>query len=272
MHACLPIHTGAKFSLFNDLMKSNLFFISGKGPTVDRTARSINFEEFARYWNSRINEILGSNGTSLKKNQQVYYKLPEQLERHHKVWVHAWAEKATVVSNADRLKPVADLLSSESRKASLPAAVEYSDIVPETLGTEKKGKQYRTLTLLIPQNGSLHHNLIQHQCQFQPRNTSHTAHTNPPHGSSDIMINNLLTSLPLPFRPSLMPGSSESLKSHGGGSMNFTGFKKGRQQKKRCRACVEASCSLMNTCKGSGKATLCICNHPKPTRSRSKYV
>ncbi len=252
-------------------MKSNLFFISVKGPTVDRTAWSINFEEFARYWNSRINEILGSNGTSLKKNQQVYYKLPEQLERHHKVWVHAWAEKATVVSNADRLKPVADLLSSESRKASLPAAVEYSDIVPETLERKRKASNIDS-HIAYPSKRFTPSQSDSTSMPIPASQHSHTAHTNPPHGSSDIMINNLLTSLPLPFRPSLMPGSSESLKSHGGGSMNFTGFKKGRQQKKRCRACVEASCSLMNTCKGSGKATLCICNHLKPTCSRSKYV
>jgi len=88
-HAVIPIHTAEEYTLFTNLMDSgNWFKPSTHMPVAGKTSQTINFNAMAKRWN----EIVHEHATTYVGNLQspnVFYKLPELLERHHKLGLEA---------------------------------------------------------------------------------------------------------------------------------------------------------------------------------------
>ncbi|KAG6877503.1 hypothetical protein C0992_009828 [Termitomyces sp. T32_za158] len=139
VHAVVPIHTSAEYQLYNELLATNAFNIqSSRGPTAARTAKSINFEKLAFRWNQVVHE---------RPDDKIYYKIPQQLERHHKIWAAYRAEKATLLNSAQARKNITDLLNDPARQSRvLPAlTLPKHPVKPdETLSpphSQSKGKE-----------------------------------------------------------------------------------------------------------------------------------
>ncbi|KAF5382657.1 hypothetical protein D9615_003030 [Tricholomella constricta] len=115
-HAVVPIHTSAEYKLFNELLATDEFSVQSlRAPVANQTAKSINFEKFALRWNQVVHERPGV---------QLFYKIPQQLERHHKVWAAYRAEKATLSNSAQERKEITSILDDPGRRSRvLPALV-----------------------------------------------------------------------------------------------------------------------------------------------------
>ncbi len=118
LHAVLPIHTRAEFLLFTELMESNKFFTQSGSKRANGLGQIVNFEAMARHWNGLVHTCPEASAIQ----DQIFYKLPEQLERHYKTWSHYRAEKATMTSNSASFKALSAILKDTARISDLPDA------------------------------------------------------------------------------------------------------------------------------------------------------
>lgn len=74
--------------------------------------KNINFKALAQFWN---NEVDTQDRTVTDVNQRLYYKLPGQLELHHKKTILWKSERSTLFmgENAIALKAFNDLITSD---------------------------------------------------------------------------------------------------------------------------------------------------------------
>ena len=61
-----------------------------------------------------MHELVLDNGEHERK---LFYKLPEQLERHYKKWLQARGQRATLVNTTHMRSPATSLLSNPNRHA-----------------------------------------------------------------------------------------------------------------------------------------------------------
>jgi hypothetical protein len=114
MHAVVPIHTTGEYNLFNHLLESGLYFvISNKTPVVANTARLVDFNKLTIKWNDTVDERAAMIPNQTKADK-IYYKLPEQLEHHHKLWVHARGTRATLVNTTKVRSGITRILSDSA--------------------------------------------------------------------------------------------------------------------------------------------------------------
>ena len=92
-HAVLPIHTNGEFKLFNDLIRSERFYKKDQRRVAAKVSQSVDFIAFAKEWTIHVHQAVAENQD---KNNWIYYKLPEQLEKHHQAWVKTQGENATL--------------------------------------------------------------------------------------------------------------------------------------------------------------------------------
>jgi len=122
-HALLSVHNEDEYGLFNNLMDSgNWFKPSTHMPMAGKTSQTINFNSLAKRWN----EIVHERATASVGNQSpnIFYKLPELLERHHKLWLEARGRRATLAITTEQRKPVTTILTNPNRRSHvLPAII-----------------------------------------------------------------------------------------------------------------------------------------------------
>jgi hypothetical protein len=57
-------------------------------PIAEKTAQTVNFHNLTNRWNEIVHEHAAVPVGNLKSHS-IFYKLPEQLEHHHKLWLEA---------------------------------------------------------------------------------------------------------------------------------------------------------------------------------------
>jgi hypothetical protein len=93
-HAVVPVHTKPEFELFRQLIESQGFYYSlSKQPAVASASKAIDFTRLAQAWTAKVHELVLDNGEHERK---LFYKLPEQLERHYKKWLQAVVNELTL--------------------------------------------------------------------------------------------------------------------------------------------------------------------------------
>ncbi|KAK7448771.1 hypothetical protein VKT23_013502 [Stygiomarasmius scandens] len=136
LHAITPVHTPTEFKFFRELISTGKYHknLSTPSPLPTQTAKSVNFITLTQDWNA---EVVRRNG------EQIFYKIPEQLEHHHKVWTESRNQKATLYMNENILSPAKKMLSAPDRYAFvLPATeVQSSQIESRDLETGSKGNK-----------------------------------------------------------------------------------------------------------------------------------
>ena len=95
----------------------------------------------AQEWTLKVHEAAGENRD---KTQRIYYKLPEQLERHHKSWVQRRGENATLSMTTHMRSPITNILNNPSRQAQVLPAIQFPNPLPTKKSMpslKQKGKQ-----------------------------------------------------------------------------------------------------------------------------------
>ena len=135
-HAVVPIHTNGEFKLFNDLMRSERFYKKDRKRVAAKVSQSVDFTAFAKEWTIHVHLAAAENWD---KNNQIYYKLPEQLEKHHQAWVKTQGENATLSNTEKMREKFTKIVTSTSRQAIVLPAIKFPK---KNLGAQKnKGKE-----------------------------------------------------------------------------------------------------------------------------------
>jgi hypothetical protein len=73
--------------------------------SLNQSYRSIDFDLFAQFWNS---EVAKQDHVETDSNKWIYYKVPQQLEKHYKKMVGWKATRSMVMmsSNTAALEPM----------------------------------------------------------------------------------------------------------------------------------------------------------------------
>ncbi|KAJ7664030.1 hypothetical protein DFH06DRAFT_1394036 [Mycena polygramma] len=91
--ALTPIHTNEEYALYNSAARPGGQFGNSSGPP--------NFKEMAKWWSTRVN------------GKTIFYKLPEQLQAHHKVWSGVRDEMTTMHKTAPQRQEFTELIRSD---------------------------------------------------------------------------------------------------------------------------------------------------------------
>lgn len=137
-HAVAPIHTSTEFQLFRELMQSGKFSIhSTRAPAAQHTNVAVNFDALALHWNQTVHARALSDDLRLAP---IFYKIPEQLERHHKVWAAYRGEQATLSLSSAQRQPITSILEHPSRRASVLPSLSLPNPLARSTSQLQKGK------------------------------------------------------------------------------------------------------------------------------------
>lgn len=123
--AVVPVHTRCEFAFFSENITS---FIPQKTSTSpDKVHKVTKYEDFARFWNRRV---AAQSAAELAAEKRLYFKLPEQLERHHKKSLQWKTTRAALNlgDNVTALEPIHELLRDPTRKATVLPAIMHEPV------------------------------------------------------------------------------------------------------------------------------------------------
>ncbi|KAF8188823.1 hypothetical protein K438DRAFT_965215 [Mycena galopus ATCC 62051] len=195
-------------------------------------------------------------------NQRIYYKIPQQLERHHKKTLQWTTTQAALMdgANAEALKPWMDMSSGPLRtRASVLPAVELDESV-FFKGIDTSS--FNPMALQV-HNG---HNESQSDAIFKEINPWH----DPEDPDTEMTLvteraggQSSNTASTQNFAQSILTFSTVNTAAIGLPSTSALGVYQPSQPlpagkpKKRCVVCVYFNCRRRNSCAGSGGRELC---------------
>ncbi|KAJ7067559.1 hypothetical protein C8F01DRAFT_1247920 [Mycena amicta] len=216
---------------------------------------------FAVFWNRQVR---AQPASILKANERIYFKLPEQLLRHHKKSLQWKASRATLNlgSNAEALEPINRILNDSNRTAIILPALEFDPVQvdfhndaavgvslesfnPMALRSERvaariaETEQQVSLTPIIPARRQASPPTVPSSSTIGPFSSQH--------GPTQHFVHQTTLSIHL-----TNSGTYNALESARPKKKITT-----EKGKKRCGLCVLAGCSSANTCPGSGARRLC---------------
>jgi hypothetical protein len=92
--ALVPIHTNEEYALFNKAVRPGGKFAASNGPP--------DFKEMAKWWSGKVN------------GKKIFFKIPEHLQNHYKVWNAARDEMTTTHMTAEARKGFTDVVKSDA--------------------------------------------------------------------------------------------------------------------------------------------------------------
>lgn len=121
LYAFIPVHTHKEYITFKIIIGDQRFRKTGKSvhPPHEHW-KSTDFIKMARSWNEMVH--LQSRAVT-DSNQRLYYKLPQQLEAHHKKTLLWNSERATLASGGN-------FTARKALVAILEAPDDYADVLP----------------------------------------------------------------------------------------------------------------------------------------------
>ncbi|KAJ3710654.1 hypothetical protein C8R42DRAFT_729099 [Lentinula raphanica] len=297
LHAVTPVHTYAEYVKFKSCINDRQFRRRAiKQYPPHEAYKLIDFEKLAIYWNSEVEK---QDRTESDSNKRLYYKLPTQLERHHKRTIAWKSERSTVMmgSNMMALAPFRDLLTAEdgnNAAMTIPARPLPETIVPPGASdhsyneddfyqidapTDAPETSFTTSAAASNISQATTNTIADDNDDETPDDDQHVSplvavHGNTlgqgPHSSSlehvdqhhsmDIDVDNHTNAPPLQ-QAQLMFASS----SHASPPINLQSVQRGA----RCAVCVKALCPRRFECDGRGRREFCKCGHPKLLRGES---
>ncbi|KAF9037406.1 hypothetical protein BDZ89DRAFT_1011046 [Hymenopellis radicata] len=121
LHPVLPVSTHAEYRKFKELINDPIFQRGHANHPPHEAYKNIDFKLLAQSWNDKVNN---QDRTIAETSRRLYYKLPAQLELHHKktiLWKSEWST-LFMGENAIALKAFTDLIASDDNSTStLPA-------------------------------------------------------------------------------------------------------------------------------------------------------
>ncbi|CAK5275411.1 unnamed protein product [Mycena citricolor] len=123
LYPVLPVHTFAEFTIFKAHVDNLSFRKSSQTHLGHERWKNVDFDKFAAFWNKMVS---GQSRTVTDTNQRLYYKIPPQLEAHHKRVIARSSELATLASggNFAARQPFLNMLANTARMDA-PAAIRF---------------------------------------------------------------------------------------------------------------------------------------------------
>src|SRR6266436_6933038 len=184
----------------------------------------VNFEKLTVKWNEIVNEW-----AAMIPNQpiatRIYYKLPVQLEHHHKLWVQSRGTHATLINTASARSAITRILTDPTHVSHVLPAMTFA---PETVNmsapaAKGKEKAVAPLKVAIP--------LFKIASSASPM--------------SDIHMSDTIST---PTQPTAGPSHLTVPK---------------KRAERHCVPCKENKCSKTANCAGRGGRSLSKClDHP----------
>ncbi|KAG7093302.1 hypothetical protein E1B28_006984 [Marasmius oreades] len=275
VYPVLPVHTHAEYKEFKRLVVVAFEAIRTNRSSAppSQAWKNINFIQFAKIWNSKVD---AQDPTVTDPNQRLYYKLPEQLLRHHKKLLEWQASRATISlgSNAIMIQGHIDhLLDPERVSRVLPAIpLEDSDKSPDPTTDGIRGLDLTSFDpMALLQHDTDGNNYYDAEFStIEGRESPVIISAN--HDGPD-MQDHLPATSQLPRTTMASVQSTLSFIVAPPGSSGSSVIEKPRlensgEQKKRereCMVCRAHNCPRVATCKGKGGRDLCykgVCKHP----------
>ncbi|KIK58696.1 hypothetical protein GYMLUDRAFT_245792 [Collybiopsis luxurians FD-317 M1] len=283
----VPVHTHVEFTEFKRLIGLNLEKIqNGRSKFSGSHAwKGINYIEFARLWNALTD---AQDPTVTDPNLRLYYKLPEQLLRHHKKVLEWQASQATMLdgANAVMVQEHLEHIRDPEQLADILPAVPLEDLSsqpdPTTGGIRGLDLTSFNAMALIEHDAEGH---CYADAQFDhitdsplSANTQSISPANSPISVPDeAPPANSVTSPPsvpatahlqmtLSFTVSLTSATGGMNKPHSKRQQASDSDSGSRKRRKECAVCYAHECPRAAICTGKGNRENCykgVCNHPR---------
>ncbi|KAJ7195718.1 hypothetical protein B0H12DRAFT_1169101 [Mycena haematopus] len=255
----IPVHTVAEYRFFKEHVGA-FPVASARDMSPELAWKTTNYVAFALFWNR---QVMMQSPQILEADRRLYFKLPEQLLRHHKKTLQWKSSRATLYmgSNTESLTPIQELLGDANRLAivlpAIPLEPEQVNFqIDATVGVDLESFDPMAIRRRVAEE-------LRSDADFD----APIATENDPPPSSDEQPP---PSPANPFPP-VQPPQQGILRFDDGPNLSRTGerpSKKPRTDKgpskesrkeRRCARCVIANCVLMNSCKGKGGRIHCKC-------------
>ncbi|KAL0566774.1 hypothetical protein V5O48_015230 [Marasmius crinis-equi] len=288
VYPVIPVHTPAEYVLFKQLISLETIR-TRSSPPPNQPWKGINYIQLAKIWNTRVD---GQDPRVINSDQRLYYKLPEQLLRHHKKVLEWQASRATMQlgSNVRLVQEHMDSLRDPERVARVLPAVPLSEIEPDPTTYGALGidlTSFNTMALVqrdINGNERSDAHFDDADIEEQRNDESITQEQDIPEESPE-------NPQPSPTPPTIHRGTF-SLTSATTSAVSLTAAmdpgtiggldipvaKKQRtvppahnRRERQCTVCKAHNCSKASSCPGSGGRHLCysgFCNHPSIGKQR----
>ncbi|KAF8166312.1 hypothetical protein K438DRAFT_1984356 [Mycena galopus ATCC 62051] len=253
LYAVLPVHTHKEYLTFKTYINDAQFRKNGKTYPPHEQWKNIDFHKLTKFWNVLVH---GQSRTVTDSNQRLYYKLPLQLETHHKKTILCKSEVATLAggTNFAARAPLLAMLNSPSNYAdSLPALhlpdgeLDLSVPGPDAVDP----RSFNPMATLPAPGEHSDSNFVNHTLVAEFHNVFHnlnTEDTDPDDATLEIDAPQFV--LPV-LHQMLLPGAGPAAS----GSVK-------RPAADRCAVCVFSYCPKHHDCPGKGNRTCCRCPHP----------
>ncbi|KAJ7246078.1 hypothetical protein C8J57DRAFT_1241863 [Mycena rebaudengoi] len=264
----IPVHNFAEYKFF----KSNVdtFRINMPAGRVKRSPEQIwkatDYIKFAVFWNQAV---MSQSPQILEAHLRLYFKLPEQLLRHHKKTLQWKSSRATLYMgpNAELLKPIQEILGDANRLAIVLPAIPLEPEQVDFLNDNTVGVDLESFNPMAIR-----------RCVAEELRSD--AYVNPsPSSNFDTQSQNSVPTTPL---LTLDVSPSIELTSHapeqtifrfqGGSNPSLTIERPSKKPRldnsegsgkkrrgRRCARCATAGCPRATECKGKGGRNHCSC-------------
>ncbi|CAK5276222.1 unnamed protein product [Mycena citricolor] len=280
----LPVHTRKEYSVFKAHIDS-LAFRKGDGSyPVHERYRNVDFEKFAKFWNSLV---AAQSPTILDSNQRLYYKIPSQLEAHHKNVIARSSELATLAigGNFAARRPFLEMLENTAAM-SAPGAITFSptedaDLWDGELDTSIGGYYSETSfnpTAGVPESDAYDPELDFSDIRSAPLVVIQESGVQPDLPSPGPSTPAATAPAPVPPPANTTPRAHESHPMTSASSMPIqqttlpavryhpyggqTTMPEGGSGVDRCAVCTNDFCPRRWICPGKGNRKNCRCSHP----------
>ncbi len=146
LYPVLPVASLAEFCHFKTLINMPRFKKGRSGYPLHKVFKNIDFKKLAQFWNASVDM---QDQTITDSNQRLYYKLPAQLELHHKKTILWNSERSTLLygENAVVLKAFTDLLASDKNTTSILPAMPLPVDTDDALKTGESHCSYHSVRI-----------------------------------------------------------------------------------------------------------------------------
>jgi hypothetical protein len=121
LSAVVPVHTHKEYIMFKQLINNPMFRKGGKIYPPHEHYKNIDFLKFTQFWNTQVNI---QSPAVTDSNQRLYYKVPLQLETHHKKSILLTSERSTLAAGSNFIshQPFLDIITADDNYVhALPA-------------------------------------------------------------------------------------------------------------------------------------------------------
>ncbi|KAE9397154.1 hypothetical protein BT96DRAFT_996110 [Gymnopus androsaceus JB14] len=277
IYPVVPIHTRAEYVEFKRFLRLAGIRNNRSDIPPSQAWKGIDYVKFAQMWNLKVST---QDPGITDSNERLYYKLPEQLLRHHKKSLEWQTSRATMSlgANVEKVKDHLNTLNDSERVAYVLPAIPLEDTSSQVDPTVD-GLRGLDLTSFNPMalrrtdlQGQEHFD-ADFECQPNPTTATDTVDPPPPHNEAHPATQPLLVPETETERAAQYQ-TTLSFRSTSAGSRQQTatiqaGSKK--RKKRGCAVCCEFDCPQADSCDGSGGRDKCYtgpCNHPNIGKKR----